>query len=140
MSTPLPSTLNAAAASAPISKEESALLADERRIQQETDDLECLLAAKCQQREELVEKQKVAQTKREEETKVRARTLAEAVKAEVRPAAKRANEHAKDAVWKAIEELQKLQSPVKGKRQLVSIGFLPVVMALMFSTGQCHTG
>ena len=137
MSTPLPSTSNAAAASAPISEEESALLADECRVQQETDDLEHLLAAKCQQHEELVEKRKAAQMKREEETKVWARTLAEAVKAEVRRAAKRANEHAKDAARKATEELQ---SPAKGKQRLVSIGFLPVVTALIFSTGQRHAG
>ena len=82
MSPPMPSTLNAAAASAPISKEESALLADETRIQQEMDDLEHLLAAKCQQHEELIEKWKVVQTKHEEETNVRARTLAEVAMAE----------------------------------------------------------
>ena len=138
LSPPLPSTSNAAAASAPISEEESALLADEHRVQQETDDLERLLAAKHQQCEELVEKWKAVQTKREEETKVRARTLAEAAMAEVRQAAKRVNEHAKDAAWKAMEELQRLQSPAKGKRRLVSIGFLLVVTVLKFSTGQCH--
>ena len=66
----MPSTSNAAAASAPISKEESALLADECCIQQETDDLEHLLAAKCQQREELIEQWKAAQTKHEQEMKV----------------------------------------------------------------------
>ena len=144
MSTPLPSTSNVAAVLAPISEEESALLADERHVQQETDDLECLLAAKCQQHKELVEKRKVvqmkrkaAQTKWEEETKVRARTLAEAAMAEVRRAAKCANERAKDTARKAMEELQSL---VKGKRQLVSIGFLLVVTALKFSTGQCHAG
>ena len=137
MSTPLPSTSNVAAVSAPISEEESALLADKRRVQQETDDLECLLAAKCQQREELVEKWKAAQTKWEEETKVRARMLTEAAMAEVRRAAKHANECAKDVAWKVIEELQKLQSAT-GKRRLVSIGFLPVATALRFSTGQCH--
>ena len=140
MSTPLPSTSNAATASAPISKEESALLADEHCVQQEMDDLERLLAAKHQQHEELVEKWKVAHTKWEEETKVRARTLAEAVMAEVRWATKHANERTKDAVRKAMEELQKLQSPAKGKWRLVSIGFLPVVTALSFSTGQRHAG
>ena len=116
MSTPLPSTSNAAAALAPISEEESALLADEHCVQQETDDLERLLAAKCQQHEELVEKQKAAQMKREEETKVRARMLAEAAMAEVRWAAKRANERTKDVAQKVTEELQRLQSPAKGKR------------------------
>ena len=116
MSPPLPSTSNAAAASAPISEEESALLADECRVQQETDDLECLLATKRQQHEELVEKQKVAQTKWEEETKVRARMLAEAAMAEVRQAAKHMNKHAKDAVQKVMEELQRLQSLEKGKQ------------------------
>ena len=78
--------------------------------------------------------------KQEEETKVRARTLAEAAMAEVRRAAKCANECAKDAAWKATEELQRLQSLVKGKWRLVSIGFLPVVTVLKFSTGQHHTG
>ena len=128
MSPPLPSTSNAVAASVPISEEESALLADECCIQKETDDLERLLAAKHQQHEELVEKQKAVQTKWEEETKVRARTLAEAAMAEVRRAAKRANERAKDTARKAMEELQRLQSPARGKRRLVSIGFLPVVI------------
>ena len=75
MSPLLPLTSNAAAVPAPISKEESALLADECRVQQETDDLERLLATKHQQHEELVEKQKAAQMRREEETKVRARML-----------------------------------------------------------------
>ena len=137
MSTPLPSTSNAATASAPISEEESALLADECRVQQEMDNLERLLATKRQQREELVKKRKAAQTKWEEETKVRARTLTEAAMAEVRWATKRVNEHAKDVAWKATEELQ---SPAKGKWRLVSIGFLPVVTALRFSTGQRHAG
>ena len=140
MSTPLPLTSNAAAALVPISEEESALLADERHVQQETDDLERLLATKRQQRKELVEKQKAVQTKWEEETKVRARTLAEAAKAEVRRATKRVNECTKDVAWKAMEELQKLQFPAKGKQRLVSIGFLLVVTALMFSTGQRHAG
>ena len=140
MSPPMPLTSNAAAASAPISEEESALLADEHRVQQETDDLECLLATKCQQREELVEKQKVAQTKQEEETKVRARMLAEAAMAEVRQAAKHVNECTKDTAWKVMEELQRLQSPAKGKWQLVSTSFLLVVTALKISIGQCHTG
>ena len=120
----MPSTLNAAAVSAAISEEESALLADERRVQQEMDNLERLLATKCQQCKELIEKQKAAQTKCEEEMKVRARTLAEVAMAEVRRAAKCVNECAKDAVWKVTEELQRLQSPAKGKRQLVSTSFL----------------
>ena len=140
MSPPLPSTSNAAAALVPISEEESALLADEHRVQQETDDLECLLAAKCQQHEELVEKRKAVQMKREEETKVRARMLTEAAMAEVRWAAMRANEGAKDMAQKVMEELQRLQSLAKGKWRLVSINFLPVVMVLKFSTGQCHAG
>ena len=126
--------------SAPISEEESALLADECCIQQETDNLERLLAAKRQQREELAEKRKVAQMKWEEEMKVRARMLAEAAMAEVRWAAKRTNERAKDAVWKATEELQRLQSPAKGKRRLVSTIFLLVVTALKVSIGHCYTG
>ena len=113
MSTPLPSTSNAAAVSVPISEEESALLADKCHVQQETDDLERLLAAKRQQHEELVEKRKAVQTKREEETKVRARMLTEAVMAEVRWATKCTNERAKDVAWKVMEELQ---SPAKGKR------------------------
>ena len=138
MSPPLPLTSNAVAALVPISEEESALLADKRCIQQEMDNLKCLLAAKRQQHEELVEKWKAAQTKREEETKVRAGMLTEAVMAEVRQAAKHANECAKDVAWKAMEELQRLQSPVKEKWQLVSVSFLPVVMALKFSTGQRH--
>ena len=115
MSPLLPSTSNAAAALAPISEEESALLADECHVQQETDDLEHLLAAKCQQHEELVEKQKAAQTRREEEMKVRVRMLAEAAMAEVRRATKHANECAKDAARKAMEELQRLQSLAKRK-------------------------
>ena len=96
----MPSTSNAAAASAPISKEESVLLADECCVQQETDNLKCLLAAKCQQHEELIEKWKAVQTKHEEEMKVRARTLVEAAMAEVRRATKHANERAKDMAWK----------------------------------------
>ena len=138
LSPPLPSTSNAVAASAPISEEESALLADKRCVQQEMDDLERLLAAKRQQHK-LVEKWKAAQTKQEEEMKVRARTLAEAVMAEVRQAAKHANKCAKDVARKVTEELQRLQSLAKGKQRLVSIGFLPVVMVLKFSTGQRHT-
>ena len=121
---PMPSTSNAAAVSAPISEEESALLADERRIQQETDDLKHLLAAKRQQHKQLIEKWKAVQTKHEEETKVRARTLTEAAMAEVRWAAKHTNERAKDTAWKVMEELQRLQSPAKGKRRLVSTSFL----------------
>ena len=116
MSTPIPLTSNVAAVSVPISEEESALLADQCRIQQEMDNLERLLAAKHQQCEELVEKWKAAQTKHEEETKVRARMLTEAVMAEVRWAAKHVNECTKDAARKVMEELQRLQSPVKGKR------------------------
>ena len=42
----------------------------------------------------------------EEETKVRARTLAEVVVAEVRWATKHANDHTKDMVRKATDELQ----------------------------------
>ena len=84
MSLPIPSTLNVVAVSAPISKEETALLADEQCVQQEMDNLECLLAAKCKQHKELADKWKAAQTKHEEETKVRARALMEAVAAEVR--------------------------------------------------------
>ena len=66
--------------------------------------------------------------------------LAEAAMAEVRWATQHANEHTKDAVWKAMEELQRLQSPAKGKRHLVSTIFLQVVMALKVSIGQCYTG
>ena len=66
--------------------------------------------------------------------------LAEAAMAEVRRAAKCANERAKDMARQATEELQRLQSPAKGKRRLVSIGFLPVVTVLKFSTGQRHAG
>ena len=47
-----------------------------------------MLAAKCQQHGELIEKRKVAQTKHEEETKVRAMMLTEVAMAEVRWAAK----------------------------------------------------
>ena len=140
MSPPMPSTSNAAATSAPISEEESALLADERHIQQKTDNLKHLLATKCQLHGELVEKRKVVQMKCEEETKVRARLLVEAAMAEVRQAAKRMNEHAKDAAQKVTEELQRLQSPVKGKQQLVSTSFLLVVMVLKIPIGQCYTG
>ena len=115
MSTLIPSTLNAAATLVPISEEESALLTDEQHIQQEMDNLEQLLATKRQQHEELAEKWKVAQTKHKEEIKVRARTLTEAAMAEVRWAAKHTNERAKDVAQKATEELQRTQSPVKGK-------------------------
>ena len=108
MTPPMPSTSNVAATLAPISKEESALLADKCCVQQETDDLERLLAAKRQQHKELIEKRKAAQTKCEEETKVRARMLAEAVMAEVRQATKHVNECAKDVAWKVMEELQRL--------------------------------
>ena len=96
-----------------------------------------MLATKCQQHEELIEKWKVAQTKHEEETKVRARMLTEVAMAEVRWAAKCAYECTKDAARKVTEELQRLQSPVKGKQQLVSTSFL-LVMALKISIGQCH--
>ena len=115
MTPPIPLTSNAAAALAAISKEETVLLADEQCVQQETDNLEHLLMAKRKQREELAEKQKAAQTKLKEETKVRARMLVEAVVAEVRRAAKHANERAKDVAQKVTEELQRTQSPVKGK-------------------------
>ena len=108
MSSLIPETSNAAAMAVPISKEESVLLADEQCVQQEADDLKQLLAAKHQQREELAKQWKAAQTKHEEETKVRARMLAEAVMAEVRWAAKHANKCAKDAAWKATAELQRL--------------------------------
>ena len=63
MSPPVSSTLNVAAMTVPISEEESAILTDEQRVQQETDDLECLLATKHKQREELADKRKAAQTK-----------------------------------------------------------------------------
>ena len=82
MSPPISSTSNAAAMIAPISKEETALLADEQHIQQETDDLEHLLTEKCKQRKELANKHKVAQSKWEVETKVRERALMEAAAAE----------------------------------------------------------
>ena len=80
------------------------------------DDHERLLASKCKQCKELAEKRKVVQMKREEETKVMARMLVEAVVAEVRRATKHANDRAKEAARKATEELQRLQSPVKGKQ------------------------
>ena len=137
MTPPIPSTSNAAATLVPISKEEMALLADEQCIQQETDDLECLLTAKRKQHK-LAEKQKAAQMKHEEEMKVRARTLAEAVVAEVRQAAKRANKCAKDAVQKAMEELQRLQSPAKGKHQLVHHKFSPSGGGTEESIGKCY--
>ena len=123
MTPPVSSTSNAATAIAPITEEEAALLADEQRVQQETDDLERLLAKKCKQREELSDKWKAVQMKREAETKVRARALVEVVVAEVRWSTKQANEHAKDLARKANKELQKSQSPAKGKRQLVSHSF-----------------
>ena len=119
MSPPIPSTSNAAAALVPISEEEMALLADEQHVQQEMDDLKCLLATKCKQYEELSKKWKAAQTKCEEETKVRARALMEAAVAEVRQAEKCTNKCTRDAAWKANEELQRMQSPAKGKHQLV---------------------
>ena len=78
MTSPVPSTSNAAAVLVPISKEEMALHADEQCVQQETDNLEHLLTVKCKQRKELTKKWKVVQTKCEEEMKVRARTLTEA--------------------------------------------------------------
>ena len=120
MTPPVSLTSNAAAAIAPITKEEAALLADKQCVQQKTDDLECLLAKKRKQHKELSDKQKAAQMKWEAETKVRARVLAEAAVAEVRWAAKRANEWVKDLAWKVNEELQKSQSPAKGKCWLVS--------------------
>ena len=46
--------------------------------------------------------------------------LTEAVVAGVRQAAKWANNRARDLAWKANNELWKLQSPAKGKHQLVS--------------------
>ena len=100
----------------PITKEEAALLVDKQCVQQETHNLKRLLAEKHKQHEELTNKRKSAQTKREAETKVRARVLTEAAAAEVRWATKQANERAMDLVQKVNEELQKLQSPVKGKR------------------------
>ena len=120
MSPPVSLTSNAATVIVPISEEETALLADEQRVQQEMDDLERLLAEKRKQHEELADKQKAAQMKREAETKVRTRALTEAAVAEVRWAMKHANEHAKDVAWKVTEELQRLQSPAKGKQRLVS--------------------
>ena len=71
---------------------------------------------------------------------MRARLLVEAAMAEVRQAAKCMNEHAKDAAQKVTEELQRLQSPVKGKQQLVSTSFLLVVIVLKIPIGQCYTG
>ena len=115
MTPPIPSTTNVAAALVPISKEETALLADEQCVQQEMSDLECLLSAMCKEHKELAKKQKAAQMKRKEERKVRERTLTEAVVAEVRQATKHTNDCTKDAAWKVMEELQRLQSPAKGK-------------------------
>ena len=92
MSPPNSSTSNAAAAIAPIINEEAVLLTDEHRVQQETINLKCLLAEKCKQREELSDKWKAVQAKQEAEVKVRGRMLAEAVVAEVRQAAKQAND------------------------------------------------
>ena len=120
MSPPVSLTSNAATVIVPISEEETALLADEQRVQQETDDLERLLAEKRKQCEELADKQKAAQMKREAETKVRTRALTEAAVAEVRWAMKHANEHAKDLAQKANEQLQKSQSPASRKHWLVS--------------------
>ena len=84
MSPPISSTPNAAAVTVPITEEEAALLADEQHVQQETNDLKCLLGKKHKQREELASKRKAAQMKWEAEMKVRARVLMEAVAAEVR--------------------------------------------------------
>ena len=138
MTPPIPSTSNVAATSAPISKEETALLADEQHVQQETDNLKRLLAAKCQQCEELAKKQKAAQMECKEETKVRARMLVEAVVAEVRQAAKHANKCTKDAAWKAMEELQRLQSLAKGKHQLVHHMFTSSGGGTEESIGKCY--
>ena len=140
MTPPISLTLNAATAIVPITKEEAALLADKQCVQQETDDLKHLLAEKCKQHEELSNKWKAAQTKWEAEMKVRARALVEAVVAEVRWAAKQANERVKDLVWKANEELQKLQSPVKGKRRLVSHSVFSGGGGAKVSIGKCDTG
>ena len=95
MTPPVPLTTNAAAMLVPISKEEMALLADEQCVQQEMNNLECLLATKHKEHLDLAKKRKVGQMKHKEETKVRASMLAEALKAvvaavaEVRQAAKR---------------------------------------------------
>ena len=74
MSPPISSTSNVAAAITPIIDEEAVLLADKQQVQQETADLECLLAKKCKQREELSDTQKAAQVKQEAEVKVRGRS------------------------------------------------------------------
>ena len=120
MTPPVSSTSNVAAAIMPITEEEAALLVDKQRVQQETNDLEHLLAEKHKQHKEFSDKRKAAQMKREAETKVRARVLAEVVVAEVRRAVKQENKCAKDLAWKANEELQKSQSSAKGKHRLVS--------------------
>ena len=139
MTPPIPLTTNAAATSVPISEEETALLADKQCVQQEMDDLECLLAVKCKQREELAKKWKAVQMKHEEETKVRARTLVETAVAEVRQATKHTNECTKDAVQKVTEELQRLQSPVKGKHRLVCRKLSSSGGGTEESVGKCYT-
>ena len=63
MSPPVSLTSNAAAAIAPISEEETALLVDKQCVQQEMDDIEHLLTEKHKQHEELADKRKAAQTK-----------------------------------------------------------------------------
>ena len=138
MSPPIPLTMNVATASVPISEEETALLADEQHIQQETNDIERLLATKHKECKDLAEKWKVAQMKCEEETKVRARTLAEVVVAEVRWATKHANDHTKDMVRKATDELQRLQSPAKGKCWLVRRKFSSSGDDTEESIGKCY--
>ena len=140
MSLPIPLTSNVAAALVPISEEEMALLADEQRVQQETDDLKCLLAAKHKQCEELADKQKAAQTKCEEETKVRARALMEAAVAEVRQDTKHANECTKDAARKVNEELQRMQSPAKEKHRLVHHIISSGGEGTETSVGECYAG
>ena len=74
MSPPISSTSNVAASITPIIDEEAVLLADKQRVQQETADLERLLAKKRKQREELSDTQKAAQVKQEAEVKVRGRS------------------------------------------------------------------
>ena len=140
MTPPIPLTTNVATMLVPISEEETALLADEQHIQQETNDLKCLLATKHKEHEDLAKKWRVAQTKREEEMKVRARTLAEAVVAEVRQATMCVNNCAKDAVQKAMDELQRLQSSAKGKCWLVRRKFSSSGDDTEESIGKCYTG
>ena len=91
MSPPISSILNVAAEIVLIIDEEAVLLTDKQQIQQETDDLEHLLAEKHKQHKELSDKWKTVQAKQEVEAKMRGRMLAEAVAAEVRWAAKRVN-------------------------------------------------